>query len=110
MSFEVKLKQKSEPIHWSWIGSGNIDSISNYYIYIFDLYLDHIIINTEQNFDYNLNGIFFKELGLRDPDYNLKINNTTLGNCLSEIIIKSRVEMVKLRLLQQDLILHSVID
>ncbi len=58
-------------------------------INIFDLYLDHIIINTEQNFDYNLNGIFFKELGLRDPDYNLKINNTTLGNCLSEIIIKT---------------------
>ena len=56
---------------------------------IFDRYLEHIIINTEQNSDFNLNGIFFKELGLRDPDYNLKINNSTLAECLSEIFVKT---------------------
>ena len=56
---------------------------------ILDKYLKHIIVNTEQNSDYNLNGIFFKELGLREPDYHLQINNTTLGNCLSDVFIKT---------------------
>ena len=34
---------------------------------------NHILVNTEQNFDYELNEIFFKDLNLKRPDINLKL-------------------------------------
>ena len=34
----------------------------------------HILVNTNQNFDDNLNKIFFKDLGIKKPDYDLKVN------------------------------------
>ena len=33
-----------------------------------DKYFDHILVHTGQNYDYNLNEVFFKDLGLRKPD------------------------------------------
>ena len=53
-----------------------------------DKYLDHKIIHTGQNYDYELNKIFYDELGLRSPDYNLKIDTSSLGNVLGSILIK----------------------
>lgn len=39
-----------------------------------DILHKHIIVYTDQNFDYNLSGIFFKQLGIRHPDYYFKNN------------------------------------
>lgn len=36
-----------------------------------DKYLDHVLVHTGQNYDYNLNEVFFKDFGLREPDYYL---------------------------------------
>jgi len=34
-----------------------------------DKYTDHILVHTGQNYDYELNEIFFNEMGIRKPDY-----------------------------------------
>ena len=34
-----------------------------------DKYFDHVLVHTGQNYDYNLNEVFFKDLGLREPDW-----------------------------------------
>jgi UDP-N-acetylglucosamine 2-epimerase (non-hydrolysing) len=60
-----------------------------------DLYLEQIIIHTGQNYDYELNEIFFKELGLRKPDYFLEVNTSSLGHVLGETIIKCEEVFVK---------------
>lgn len=54
-----------------------------------DEHLDQVIIHTGQNYDYELNEIFFKDLGLRKPDYFLGVNTSTLGHVLGETLIKS---------------------
>ena len=36
---------------------------------------DHLIVHTGQNYDYELNEIFFDDLGIREPDYFLKLKN-----------------------------------
>ena len=54
-----------------------------------DKYFDHILVHTGQNYDYTLNGIFFKELGLRDPDYFLGAVGANLGETVGNIIAKS---------------------
>jgi len=54
-----------------------------------DEYLDQIIIHTGQNYDYELNEIFFEDLGLRKPDYFLKVDTSSLGHVLGETLIKS---------------------
>ena len=43
----------------------------------FDIYTQHILVNTQQNNDYELNKIFFDELGIRKPDYFLGISNAS---------------------------------
>lgn len=54
-----------------------------------DEYLDQIIIHTGQNYDYELNEVFFKDLGLRKPDYFLEVDTSSLGKVLGETLIKS---------------------
>ena len=58
-------------------------------IKLLDKHLTQIIIHTGQNYDYELNEIFFKDLGLRKPDFFLGVNTTSLGHVLGETIIKS---------------------
>lgn len=50
---------------------------------------EHILVHTGQNYDYELNGIFFEELGLRKPDYFLSSVGNTLGETMGNIIEKS---------------------
>ena len=45
-----------------------------------DKYTNHIFVYTGQSYDYELSGIFFKELGLRKPDYYLDVRADTIGN------------------------------
>ena len=54
-----------------------------------DKYFDHIIVHTGQNYDYELNEVFFKELGLREPDYYLGVVGNDLGETMGNVIEKS---------------------
>lgn len=54
-----------------------------------DLFFNHILIHTGQNYDYNLNEIFFKELELRKPDYFLDVAGKHLGETIGNVIAKS---------------------
>lgn len=61
-----------------------------------DKYFDNIIVHTGQNYDYLLNEIFFKNLGLRQPDYYLGVVGDNLGQTMGNVIAKSYELMVKL--------------
>ena len=52
-----------------------------------DLYTDHKIVHTGQNYDYELNGIFFKDLEIRKPDIFLNVDASSLGTVLGNILI-----------------------
>lgn len=54
-----------------------------------DTYFDHILIHTGQNYDYELNEIFFEDLGLRKPDYFLNVAGNNLGETIGNVIAKS---------------------
>ncbi len=54
-----------------------------------DLYFDHILVHTGQNYDYTLNQIFFEELGIRSPDYFLNVVGDNLGETIGNVISKS---------------------
>ncbi len=60
-------------------------------------YFDTILAHTGQNYDYNLNGVFFKDLGLDDPDIYLDAVGDTLGQTMGNIIAKSYDLMVDLK-------------
>ena len=47
-----------------------------------DLYFENIIVDSGQHYDYNLNKIFYDQLGVREPDYNL---NTKSGTHASQV-------------------------
>jgi len=52
-----------------------------------DKHFDHKIVHTGQNYDYELSEVFFKELGVRKPDYFLNVNTTSLGQVYGNILI-----------------------
>ena len=54
-----------------------------------DQVFDHILVHTGQNYDYELNEIFFNELELRKPDYFLSAAGKDLGETMGNIIAKS---------------------
>ena len=62
---------------------------------LLERFVDHIVIHTGQNYDYELNEIFFNELGIRKPDYFLGVETATLGKVLGEILIKSEEVLIK---------------
>ena len=59
-----------------------------------DKYFDHVLVHTGQNYDYELNEIFFKELGLRQPDYYLGVVGANLGQTMGNVISKAYDLMV----------------
>tara|TARA_S200000501_G_scaffold279299_1_gene263234 strand:- start:207 stop:1361 length:1155 start_codon:yes stop_codon:yes gene_type:complete len=64
-------------------------------IKLFDKNFNHILVHTGQNYDYELNEIFFKELEVRKPDYFLSIDTSSLGKSLGEIISKTEAILLK---------------
>lgn len=62
-----------------------------------DKYFDHILVHTGQNYDYNLNQIFFEDLHLRKPDYDLQAVGNDLGETIGNIISKSYKLMSELK-------------
>ena len=51
-------------------------------------HVTHKMIHTGQNYDYELNQVFFDDLGLRKPDYYLGVDTSSLGHVLGETLIK----------------------
>ncbi len=52
-------------------------------------YFDTLLAHTGQNYDYNLNGVFFKDLKLADPDVYMEAVGNDLGETMGNIIAKS---------------------
>ena len=62
-----------------------------------DRHFDHVLVHTGQNWDYRLNGIFFKELRIRDPDHFLESPGKHLGETIGNIVSRSYELLEKLR-------------
>ena len=54
-----------------------------------DRYTDHVLIHTGQNYDYELNQIFFNDLEIRDPDYFLEAAGKNASDTIGQVISKS---------------------
>lgn len=64
---------------------------------LLDQYLNQVIVHTGQNYDYELNQIFFEEMEVRRPDHFLKVDTSSLGATVGDIIRKTG-EVLKLEL------------
>ena len=60
-------------------------------------YFDCLLAHTGQNYDYNLNGVFFKDLKLADPDVYMEAVGNDLGETMGNIIAKSYQLMVEIK-------------
>jgi UDP-N-acetyl-L-fucosamine synthase len=54
-----------------------------------DKFTEHVLVHTGQNFDYELNDIFFNEMGIRKPDIFLEAAGSTAAETIGNVIIKS---------------------
>lgn len=52
-----------------------------------DQHCDHVLVHTGQNYDYELNGIFFNDLGIRKPDEFLQAAGDTAAQTIGQVII-----------------------
>ena len=64
-------------------------------MYELEKYTEHILVHTGQNFDYELNEIFFKEMEIRKPDYFLNSVGKNVAETIGNIIAKSDGVMAK---------------
>ncbi len=62
-----------------------------------DKYFEQILVHTGQNYDYNLNQVFFEDLKLREPDYYLNAVGKNLGETIGNIIAKSYEKLVEIK-------------
>ena len=62
-----------------------------------DKYFNTVLVHTGQNYDYELNGIFFKDLGLADPEVYMDAVGKDLGETMGNIIAASYKAMVELK-------------
>lgn len=62
-----------------------------------DKYFDHVLVHTGQNYDYTLNEVFFKDLGLREPDYYLGVVGENIGHTMGNVISKAYDLMVEVK-------------
>ncbi len=60
-------------------------------------YFDTVLAHTGQNYDYNLNGVFFKDLKIKEPDVYLDAVGDSLGETMGNIIAKSYDLMAKIK-------------
>lgn len=54
-----------------------------------DQYFEQILVHTGQNYDYELNKVFFEDLGIREPDYYLEVVGENLGHTMGNVLAKS---------------------
>ena len=62
-----------------------------------DIHFNHILVHTGQNYDYELNQIFFEDLKIRKPDYFLEVAGNNLGETIGNIISKSFDLFIKIK-------------
>ena len=62
-----------------------------------DLYFDHYFVHTGQNYDYELNEIFFEDLSLRRPDEYLNVVGESLGETIGNVIAKAYECLVRVK-------------
>jgi UDP-N-acetylglucosamine 2-epimerase (non-hydrolysing) len=62
-----------------------------------DDFTDHVIVHTGQNWDYELNEVFFEDLGVRKPDYFLGAGGGSLGETLGKILSESEKALAQER-------------
>jgi len=60
-----------------------------------DQHVDHVLVHTGQNYDYELNEVFFEDLGLRRPDHFLEADTSSLGAVLGSILIATEQVLIK---------------
>ena len=56
---------------------------------LLDQHTNHVLVHTGQNSDYELNEVFFHDLGVRQPKHFLNISRDSLGRILGDVLIKS---------------------
>jgi UDP-N-acetylglucosamine 2-epimerase (non-hydrolysing) len=54
-----------------------------------DRHVTHILVHSGQNYDYELDGIFFSEMGIREPDYFLEAVGSNVAHTIGNVIAKS---------------------
>lgn len=54
-----------------------------------DIHAEHILVHTGQNYDYELNEIFFRDLGIRKPDHFLNAAGQTVAQTIGNVIARS---------------------
>src|SRR6478735_3861531 len=59
--------------------------------------VDHVLVHTGQNYDFALNEVFFRDLGLRAPDHVLGVDTSSLGRVLGETLIKTEQVLLEER-------------
>lgn len=64
---------------------------------LLDQFCNHILVHTGQNYDYELNQIFFEDLGIRKPDYYLDAGGETATETVGQIISRSDKVLRKVR-------------
>ncbi len=58
---------------------------------LLDKYVNQIIVHTGQNYDYELNEVFWQDLELRKPDHFLEIDTSSLGSSVGDILRKTEI-------------------
>lgn len=61
----------------------------------FDQYTNHVLVHTGQNFDYELNQVFFDDLGIRKPDYFLEAVGSNAAQTIARVIEKADAVLEK---------------
>lgn len=56
--------------------------------------IEHVLVHTGQNYDHQLNQVFFEDLDLRPPDHYLGVDTSTLGTVLGGVLIESEKVML----------------
>lgn len=60
-----------------------------------DEYTDHVLVHTGQNNDRQLNEVFFEDLELRQPDYYLNVDTSSMGSVMGDVLKKSEEVFIK---------------
>lgn len=62
-----------------------------------DKVFDHVLVHAGQNYDYELNQVFFEDLGIREPDYYLGVVGDDLGETMGNVLARSYALMREVR-------------
>jgi UDP-N-acetylglucosamine 2-epimerase (non-hydrolysing) len=64
---------------------------------LLDAHAEHMLVHTGQNYDDRLNGLFFRELGIRDPDHYMSVRGKAFGDQVGQILSKAEALFIEHR-------------